>query len=127
MLGCGTLVISDASTHGRSRCHDIPHVEEVQRKLNELLARARTTPTTGTMTEPDPEPTRRPDLERAILGEAPVFNALEVAAETGVDHRARRAGCGGRSGFPEHGGETRVHPAPTPRPSRRWSASSTAG
>ena len=37
MLGCGTLVISDASTHGQVALPDIPHVEEVQRKLNDLL------------------------------------------------------------------------------------------
>jgi uncharacterized membrane protein YdbT with pleckstrin-like domain len=37
MLGCGTLVISDASTHGSVRLHDIPQVEEVQRQLTELL------------------------------------------------------------------------------------------
>jgi uncharacterized membrane protein YdbT with pleckstrin-like domain len=37
MLGCGTLVISDASTHGQVALPDIPHVEDVQRKLNELL------------------------------------------------------------------------------------------
>ena len=37
MLGCGTLVISDASTHGSVRLPDIPHVEETQRRLNLLL------------------------------------------------------------------------------------------
>jgi membrane protein YdbS with pleckstrin-like domain len=37
VLGCGTLVISDASTHGSVRLHDIPRVEEVQRQLTELL------------------------------------------------------------------------------------------
>ena len=37
MLGCGTLVISDASTHGSVRLHDIPDVESVQRRLTELL------------------------------------------------------------------------------------------
>jgi membrane protein YdbS with pleckstrin-like domain len=37
MLGCGTLVISDASTHGTVPLHDIPHVEERQRVLNDLL------------------------------------------------------------------------------------------
>jgi uncharacterized membrane protein YdbT with pleckstrin-like domain len=37
MLGCGTLVISDASTHGSVRLHDIPRVEAVQRRLTELL------------------------------------------------------------------------------------------
>ena len=37
MLGCGTLVISDASTHGQVALHDIPQVEDDQRKLNDLL------------------------------------------------------------------------------------------
>jgi uncharacterized membrane protein YdbT with pleckstrin-like domain len=40
MLGCGTLVISDASTRGSVRLHDIPHVEDVQRKLTQLLGPA---------------------------------------------------------------------------------------
>ncbi|WP_395694534.1 PH domain-containing protein [Nocardioides sp.] len=38
MLGCGTLVISDASTHGQIKLHDIPQVEDVQRTVNELIA-----------------------------------------------------------------------------------------
>ena len=37
MLGCGTLVISDASTHGQVALPDIPRVEETQRRLNQLL------------------------------------------------------------------------------------------
>jgi uncharacterized membrane protein YdbT with pleckstrin-like domain len=37
LLGCGTLVISDASTHGQVALPDIPRVEETQRKLNNLL------------------------------------------------------------------------------------------
>lgn len=37
MLGCGTLIISDASTNGRVLLHDIPRVEDTQRQLNELL------------------------------------------------------------------------------------------
>jgi len=37
MFGCGTLVVSDASTHGTVKLHDIPRVEEVQHKLSELL------------------------------------------------------------------------------------------
>lgn len=37
LLGCGTLVISDASTHGQVRLPDIPRVEETQRRLNDLL------------------------------------------------------------------------------------------
>jgi uncharacterized membrane protein YdbT with pleckstrin-like domain len=39
MLGCGTLVISDASTHGQVPLRDIPRVEERQRVLNDLLHR----------------------------------------------------------------------------------------
>ena len=37
ILGCGTLLISDASTHGTIKLHDIPQVEETQRKLNQML------------------------------------------------------------------------------------------
>jgi membrane protein YdbS with pleckstrin-like domain len=37
LLGCGTLIISDASTHGQVRLHDIPRVEDTQRTLNRLL------------------------------------------------------------------------------------------
>jgi len=37
MLGCGTLVISDASTHGQVELHDIPDVEQVQHQLMDLL------------------------------------------------------------------------------------------
>jgi membrane protein YdbS with pleckstrin-like domain len=37
MLGCGTLRISDASTDGEVTLPDIPHVEEVQRRINDLL------------------------------------------------------------------------------------------
>ncbi|WP_134764604.1 PH domain-containing protein [Nocardioides sp. 1609] len=37
MLGCGTLVISDASTNGQVLIYDIPRVEDTQRRLNHLL------------------------------------------------------------------------------------------
>lgn len=37
LLGCGTLIISDASTNGTVPLPDIPHVEDVQRRLNALL------------------------------------------------------------------------------------------
>jgi uncharacterized membrane protein YdbT with pleckstrin-like domain len=37
MLGCGTLRISDASTDGEVVLPDIPHVEDVQRTINDLL------------------------------------------------------------------------------------------
>ena len=37
VLGCGTLVISDASTHGSVALPDIPRVAETQRRLGDLL------------------------------------------------------------------------------------------
>ena len=37
MLGCGTLVISDASEQGRVRLPDIPHVEQVHLAISDLL------------------------------------------------------------------------------------------
>jgi len=37
LLGCGTLVISDASEQGRVRLPDIPQVEQVQLKISDLL------------------------------------------------------------------------------------------
>lgn len=37
VLGCGTLVISDASTHGSVPLPDIPRVAEVQKRLGDLL------------------------------------------------------------------------------------------
>ena len=56
------------------------------------------------MKEPDPVPGAH-DLERAILGQEPVFNAADVAARTGVSiDEARRLWRA--LGFPEHGLET---------------------
>ena len=37
ILGCGTLVISDASEQGRVRLHDIPQVEQVHLKISDQL------------------------------------------------------------------------------------------
>ncbi len=45
MFGCGTLVVSDASTHGTVKLHDIPRVEEVQHRLSELLGGSHPTQT----------------------------------------------------------------------------------
>lgn len=36
-FGCGTLVVSDASTHGRVVLPDIPRVEETKRQVHALL------------------------------------------------------------------------------------------
>ena len=40
LLGCGTLVVADASEHGRVRLRDVPHVEEVQTLVAEELHHA---------------------------------------------------------------------------------------
>lgn len=37
LLGCGTLVISDASEQGRVALHDIPRVEKLQLQLSDML------------------------------------------------------------------------------------------
>lgn len=37
ILGCGTLVISDASTQGRVALPDVPRVEQRERQLSDLL------------------------------------------------------------------------------------------
>jgi uncharacterized membrane protein YdbT with pleckstrin-like domain len=37
MLGCGTLIISDASELGRVALPDVPRVEQLQLKISELL------------------------------------------------------------------------------------------
>ncbi|RLV49927.1 PH domain-containing protein [Nocardioides mangrovicus] len=37
LVGCGTLIISDASTHGRVSLPDVPGVEAIQLKLSDLL------------------------------------------------------------------------------------------
>jgi len=37
LLGCGTLVVSDASEQGRVALHDVPRVEKLQLQLSDLL------------------------------------------------------------------------------------------
>lgn len=37
VLGCGTLVVSDASEHGRVKLHDIPRVEQFHLQISRLL------------------------------------------------------------------------------------------
>jgi uncharacterized membrane protein YdbT with pleckstrin-like domain len=37
VLGCGTLIISDASEEGRSVLPDVPHVEKLQLVITDLL------------------------------------------------------------------------------------------
>jgi uncharacterized membrane protein YdbT with pleckstrin-like domain len=42
IFGCGTLVVSDASTDGRVELHDIPRVEQVQLRVSDELHRLST-------------------------------------------------------------------------------------
>ena len=42
VFGCGTLVVSDASTEGRVELHDIPRVEQVQLQVSDELHRLST-------------------------------------------------------------------------------------
>lgn len=37
VLGCGTLIVSDASERGRVELHDIPQVEQVHLQLSDLV------------------------------------------------------------------------------------------
>ncbi len=37
ILGCGTLLVSDASENGTVELHDIPHVERVHLQISDLL------------------------------------------------------------------------------------------
>ena len=37
MLGCGTLIVSDASEQGRVELHDIPQVEQVHLRISDQL------------------------------------------------------------------------------------------
>jgi adenylate cyclase len=74
------------------------------------------TPRQDMTTEPDPtapgQPAGASDLERAILGEAPELNALDVADATGVTlEEARRLWRA--LGFPEHGLENAYTDADT--------------
>ena len=39
ILGCGTLVITDASEQGRVELHDVPRVQKLQLQLSDLLFR----------------------------------------------------------------------------------------
>ena len=105
MLGCGTLVVSDASEQGRVRLHDIPHVEQVHLAISDLLfGHTDASPgTTASMTEPEPRFTRQA-LEGAILGENPSLTSEEVAEAAGVTlEEARRLWRA--LGFPDAGDE----------------------
>jgi uncharacterized membrane protein YdbT with pleckstrin-like domain len=48
VLGCGTLVISDASERGQVALPDVPHVEQLQLKLSDLLYQLHKTTDDGT-------------------------------------------------------------------------------
>lgn len=58
MLGCGTLNIAVANEEGNSVLHDVPHVEEIQLKITNLLF-AKTDHTDEDPPLRGPEPDRR--------------------------------------------------------------------
>ena len=107
LLGCGTLVISDASTHGQVALPGHPADREgaarPQRPAARPALRGRSRRRCLSRADPSgPGGSPSEDYERAILGEEPVFTALEVAAETGVTlEQAQRLWRA--LGFPEHG------------------------
>src|SRR4051812_8607109 len=56
MLGCGTLVISVANEEGNSTLYDVPHVEQIQLTITNLLfARQDTTDEDPPLQGPEPD------------------------------------------------------------------------
>ena len=119
MLGCGTLIISDASTNGRVLLHDIPQVEDGPARGSTSCCTDRAQRRPPPMTEPDsePDPHRREELERAILRRRPGSTAREVA-EAAASASSRPAASGAPSASPSARAERRS-PRPTSRPSPR--------
>ena len=106
LLGCGTLVISDASTHGQVALPDIPRDREGPARPQRPAARpahrgrARRRCLTADSAR---RRVRRGVRARGPRRGAASSRALEVAAETGVDiEQAQRLWRA--LGFPEHGG-----------------------
>jgi uncharacterized membrane protein YdbT with pleckstrin-like domain len=60
MLGCGTLVISDASQQGHSILPDVPHVEKVHLLITDLLFGNNDGADDDGSVPPGPEPHPRP-------------------------------------------------------------------
>jgi len=52
MLGCGTLIVESAGEHGQEQLDDIPHVEETQRELTNLISGGRATHGAAAEAEP---------------------------------------------------------------------------
>jgi len=64
LLGCGTLVISDAGEDGRIELHDIPRVEEAQTRVADEIHRLRH----GNLVQPQQAPAPVPYLREDGAG-----------------------------------------------------------
>ena len=105
MFGCGTLIVSDASEHGRVELRDIPQVERAQLVVSNELHQRADRPPPGPMTAPE-------DLERAIIGAVPELTGEEVADAAGLYGQAGPATLA-RPGLPRGRRRRRVQRAPT--------------
>jgi uncharacterized membrane protein YdbT with pleckstrin-like domain len=65
VLGCGTLLVSDASERGTVRLHDIPRAEQVHLQLSDLLYRLGSDRGWGDGDEARDDRDDRDDFERA--------------------------------------------------------------
>ena len=70
MLGCGTLVVSDASEEGKSILHDVPHVEELRLLITDLIFGRPEGSDVGGAGRPGAESFRRSSAPGAAHGDA---------------------------------------------------------
>ena len=112
IFGCGTLVVSDASEHGRVELQDIPQVEQVQLRVSDELSPRSDRAPQGSMTAPE-------DLERAIVGAVPELTGEQVADAAGLTVDAGAAAVAG-PGLPRGRRRRGVHAPPTRRRWSRW-------
>jgi membrane protein YdbS with pleckstrin-like domain len=71
MLGCGTLVVSDASEEGKSVLHDVPHVEELRLLITDLMFGREEGSDVGGAGRTDAEGFSRSDAARWTPDESP--------------------------------------------------------
>ena len=131
LFGCGTLVVTDASEQGRVELR-------TSRASSRSSCRSPTsctaspspaaTPMTGPE-QPPGEPARltREDLERAILGESPLYTAAEVAGDDRDRARGGAPALAGARASRSTPARRSPSPRPTPAPWPPCARPSTAG